>query len=205
MSQIKSNITIFQVLTSLVLIMMITGCLGPKGSTVEEKQAYVIDVHDETLQELYVQKPEVKEKVENAAGYGVFSNIGAKFFLLSAGNGFGVVVNNTTDEKIYMHMGEIGAGLGFGLTDFRAVFVFHNENSFNKFITSGWQWGAEAEAAAKSGDKGGAATAAKNIDSDVDIYQFTEAGVTASATVSGTKYWRDKELNEEESNTVPEK
>lgn len=198
MSQKKSKRTLARVLPALALIMIVAGCLGPRGGTIAEKQTYVIDVHNETLKELFAQKPEVKDKVESAAGYGVFSNVGAKIIVISAGNGFGVVVNNATGEKTYMRMGELGAGLGIGVKDFRAVFVFHDEDSLNQFVTSGWQWGAEADVAAKSGDKGGAATAVKNIERGVDVYQFTEAGITASATVSGTKYWRDKELNDQQ-------
>ena len=37
----------------------------------------------------------------------------------------------------------------------------------------------------------GAATAT----SGMTIYQMTEAGVVLSATVSGTKYWKDSSLN----------
>ena len=194
--QRNSKTTWLLVVLCLMLIPLMAGCLGPKGNTIPEKQAYVINVRNETLEELYAQKPEVKSRVEKAAGYGVFSNIGTKIFLLATGHGFGVVVNNKTGEKTYMRMAEVGVGLGIGVRDFRAVFVFHDEDSLNQFITSGWQWGGEAEAAAKSGEKGGAATAVENIERGVDVYQFTETGVALSATVSGTKYWRDKKLNE---------
>jgi len=182
--------------TIIALALILGGCLGPKGATIPEKRVYVLGVHDQTLQELYRRKPEVQKRVEDAAGYGVFSNVGAKVFLLSAGHGFGMVVNNKTGEKTYMKMAEIGAGLGLGLKDFRAVFVFHDEDSLDYFVTKGWQWGGEAEAAAKSGEKGGSAVAAADIQRGVDVYQFTEAGVALSATVNGTKYWRDKKLNE---------
>ncbi len=194
--QRNSKTTWLLVVLCLMLIPLMAGCLGPKGNTIPEKQAYVINVRNKTLEELYAQKPEVKSRVEKAAGYGVFSNIGTKIFLLATGHGFGVVVNNKTGEKTYMRMAEVGVGLGIGVRDFRAVFVFHDEDSLNQFITSGWQWGGEAEAAAKSGEKGGAATAVENIERGVDVYQFTETGVALSATVSGTKYWRDKKLNE---------
>ena len=193
MNKDRMMLVVFVVLITSVIS---TGCFGPKGSTIPEKQAYVIKTHDKTLEDLYLQKPEVQARVENAAGYGVFSNLGAKVFLLSAGNGFGVVVNNSTGEKTYMRMAEIGAGLGLGLKDFRAVFVFHDEQSLTDFVTKGWKWGGEAEAAAKSGEKGGSALATGEVKRGVDVYQFTESGISLSATVSGTKYWRDKKLNE---------
>jgi len=29
----------------------------------------------------------------------------------------------------------------------------------------------------------------------MEIYQFTESGIALQATIAGTKYWKDKELN----------
>jgi hypothetical protein len=29
----------------------------------------------------------------------------------------------------------------------------------------------------------------------MEIYQFTEAGIALQATLAGTKYWKDKDLN----------
>ena len=46
----------------------------------------------------------------------------------------------------------------------------------------------------KAGDKGGAVGAEASVD-DVTIYQFTEAGLALQATLKGTKFWLDKDLN----------
>ena len=54
------------------------------------------------------------------------------------------------------------------------------------------------DAAAKTGDKGGAASGTatvKNIQG-MEIYQFTKHGLALQATVQGTKYWRDDKLNQ---------
>ena len=55
-----------------------------------------------------------------------------------------------------MKMAEGGIGFGAGLKDFRALFVFDNQRAMDNFIKYGWQVGANADAAAKAGDKGGA-------------------------------------------------
>jgi hypothetical protein len=36
------------------------------------------------------------------------------------------VRDNKTGRDTYMKMGEVGVGLGVGIKDFRAVFVFHS-------------------------------------------------------------------------------
>jgi hypothetical protein len=68
-----------------------------------------------------------------------------------------------------------------------------------KFVESGWQFGGEADATAKSGKEGGSASKEAGVDTGANlfvIYQLTDAGVALQATVAGTKYWKDKELNQ---------
>ena len=55
-------------------------------------------------------------------------------------------------------------------------------------------FGAQADAAAKAGDKGAAASGEVAIE-NITIYQLTETGLALQATIKGTKYWKDTELN----------
>jgi len=149
----------------------------------------------ETLAKLHAQKPETKDMIKKAAGYGVFSNVGTYVLLLAGGGGYGVVADNATKQKTYMKMRSVGVGFGMGVKDFRAVFIFKNKDVLNKFVEKGWEFGGQADAAAKSGEKGGAASGEAYIESDIIIYELTEAGVALQATVGGTKFWKDNELN----------
>ena len=173
----------------------LTACTAPRGGTPVEKRANIDQMHSDTIAELYRQKPEVRDIINRSPGYAAFTNIGTNIIFVSTGSGYGVVVDRTTGEKTYMRMGELGVGLGLGLKDFRAVFVFHDEETMRRFVDTGWEFGAEADATAKSGEKGGSASGAATASSGMSIYQFTEAGVALSATVSGTKYWKDDALN----------
>ena len=105
-----------------------------------------------------------------------------------------MVRDNRSGKDRYMKMGEVGVGLGAGVKDFRLVLVFHTAEAMQRFIQQGWAFGAQADAAAKAGDKGGAVGAEASVD-DVTIYQFTEAGLALQATIKGTKFWLDTELN----------
>lgn len=175
--------------------LLFAGCSAPKGTSLQEKRDYSLSMLDESLEMLYKEKPEQREVIANAAGYGAFSNFGAHIFVLSTGNGYGVVVDNDTEARTYMRMAEVGVGLGLGLKDFRAVFIFYDRETLRKFIDTGWEFGAEADAAAKAGETGGAVAAAGTASKGMDIYQFTKNGLALQITVSGTKYWKDKELN----------
>src|SRR5690606_1143580 len=164
------------------------GCATTKGDTVEEQRDYVADMHDQTLQDLYRLRPEAREKVENAPGYGVFSTIDTNIILLATGGGYGVVVDNATGEKTYMRMGEAGVGPGIGLKDTRMVLVFHNDQRLHEFTESGWEFGGSADATAEAGEQGGGAGTRGTISRDIEVYQLTESGVSLQATVRGTRF-----------------
>jgi lipid-binding SYLF domain-containing protein len=192
----KTKVSFHRGLVVLLLaaILLTTSCARPKGANTEDKREYARDMRDKTLKELYEKKPEAKAKVEKAAGYGVFSDLGVNIILVSAGQGYGVVVDNETKKETFMNMAQVGVGLGLGVKDFRAVFIFRSEEALQKFVVSGWEFGAHADAAAVSGEKGGQASGAATFQ-DIEIYQFTKSGIALQATVAGTKYWKDKNLN----------
>lgn len=182
------------VLPLLILSIALAGCSpGNKLTTAEKKQA-IDTMASETLQRLYTEKVSTKEEVKNAAGYAAFSNANINIIFASAGGGYGVVVDNATGARTYMKMGSGGVGLGIGAKDYRQVLIFNTEEAMKGFIESGWEFGGHADAAAKAGDKGGEASGEGMI-GDTKVYAMTEAGLALQATVTGTKYWKDDELN----------
>jgi len=173
------------------------GLFSAKGDTVAEKQQTVRKQSEEILAKLYAAHPDAKQKIENAVGYGAFNNKNLNLFLLSSGHGYGMVKDKSGKET-FMAMGSLGGGIGLGAKDLSVVFIFKNADVMKKFIESGWQFGGEADATAKAGEKGAAASkeAAADTGANVfEIYQMTDTGVALQATVAGTKYWKDKDLN----------
>jgi len=189
------NKNCLKILLVLGLFGSLLSCATPKGVTTQEQRSYVSKMKNETLAKLYAEKPETKAMIKKAAGYGVFSNIGTYVFFLAGGSGYGIVADNTTGQKTYMKMRSVGVGLGMGVKDFRAVFIFRDKEVLDKFVEKGWEFGGQADAAAKSGEKGGAASGEAYIEPDIIIYELTESGVALQATVGGTKFWKDKALN----------
>lgn len=161
----------------------------------EEKRKEIRKMRSETLAKLYKVHPLAKGDIQKAVGYAVFSNIGINLILFSAAGGSGVAHNNRTGKDIYMKMVSGGVGFGLGVKDFRGIFVFSTAKTFQQFIESGWAADAQADAAAKSGEKGGAAAGAITVAPGVDLYQLTETGLALQATIQGTKYYKDDELN----------
>jgi lipid-binding SYLF domain-containing protein len=171
---------------------------GPKGDTTADKRKVVRNMRSETLAKLYKLRPEAQAKLRQAVGYGVFSNIETKIMFVGGGSGYGVVVDNANGRETFMRMAKLQGGVGLGVQDFRAVFVFNDREVMRKFVEEGWQFGGGADASLKAGEKGAAATGDVAVDTDakpMEIYQFTESGVALSATAAGTKYWKDADLN----------
>ena len=94
-----------------------------------------------------------------------------------------------------MKMVSAGLGLGLGVKDFRGVFVFTTRDAFETFVNHGWDASGQADAAAKSGKKGGAYAGAIDVGPGIKLYQLTEHGLALQATIQGTKYWKDDDLN----------
>jgi len=181
-------------LCALFFAILLLGCATTKGKTPPDKRHAILDMKKNTLAELYRVRPQVKSQISKAAGYAVFSDVNINVIFASFGGGYGVVKNNKTGKHTYMKMGEVGIGLGLGVKDFRAIFIFHDHHTMNKFIESGWEFGGHADAAAKASDKG-AAVGGEILLDNITIYQLTESGLALQATIKGTKYWKDEALN----------
>ena len=174
---------------------LLAGCMGPQGDTPAQKRAEARKMRSETLAKLYAVEPGAGDQIAKAKGYAVFSNVGVNVIFFSAGGGWGIVRDNASGRDTYMKMASGGVGLGLGVKDFRGVFVFTERSAFDYFVTEGWDAGAQADAAAKAADKGGAWSGAIDVAPGIKLYQITENGLALQATIQGTKYWKDDELN----------
>jgi len=182
-------------LSLLLIFFLISSCARPKGETPQEKRDFVQRMKNDTLAELYAEKPYAKQLVEDSAGYAVFSSFNTQLLIVGSGNGFGVAVDNSTGDNIYMRMAEGGVGLGVALKDFREVIVFNNKAVFIEFITEGWNYGAQGDAAAKYKDDGGSSSGEVPLNSDIVVFQMTKDGIALRASIGASKVWIDDELN----------
>ncbi|XOV79473.1 MAG: YSC84-related protein [Aestuariibacter sp.] len=184
----------FKSLFVTLFILSLSGCAATDGATKAEKQAEIHEMENQVLAKLYKQKPDTRSQIRSASGYAVFSNANVNVIFVAAGGGFGLVKNNQSGNYTYMKMAEGGVGLGFGAKDYRIVMVFHNQQAITDFIENGWTFGGNADAAAKA-NKMGASVEGEAYYGDVTVYTMTESGLALQATVKGTKFWVDRELN----------
>jgi lipid-binding SYLF domain-containing protein len=161
----------------------------------EAKRAEIQKMASNTLAQLYKANPGAKDKIEKAAGYGVFSNFGLTIVFVGGAGGKGVVHDNASSKDTFMDMGQAQAGLGVGAAKYRAVFIFKDAKTLQTFVNKGWELGGQAGGVAKAGKTGVADTVGTSVHPGIEIIQLSENGAIVGATVAGTKYWKDGDLN----------
>ena len=180
--------------TLLVATLLVAGRSSAKDSPTDKREK-TRKMVSQTLADLYKLHPAAQGAIQKSAGYAVFSNLGVNLLLLSTARGSGLAVNSKSKQETFMKMISAGVGIGVGVKDFRVIFVFETEQAMTKFINSGWDGSAQADAAAKAGKEGGAYSGATNVAPDVWVYQITKNGLVLQATLQGTKYYKDDDLN----------
>ena len=179
----------------ILAITLLTGGLAIGKDSPDQKKEKTRKMADQTLGDLYKLEPSAQRAIKEAAGYAVFDNMGVNVLLLSTARGSGMAVNAKSKQETFMKMVSAGAGLGLGAKDYRVVFVFENDESFKRFLDSGWSASAQTDAAAKVGKSGAAFSGAVEATPGVWIYQITKNGLALQLTLQGTKYYKDDDLN----------
>lgn len=178
-----------------VSALILVSALTVIAKTKEEKQAEARKKADQVLARLYKASPSAEGQIKTAAGYAVFSNAGMKILMAGGGKGKGIAVDNATQKVVYMKMREVQAGLGMGVKKFSTIFVFETKDKLDQFTNSGWEFGGQTTAAAKTSEGGGALQGAVSVSPGVWMYQLTDKGLALELTGKGTKYSKDDDLN----------
>ena len=165
---------------ALVTALFVAGWSSGKDSPADKREK-VRKMASQTLFDLYKIHPAAQGAIQNSAGYAVFSNLGVNVLLLSTARGSGLAVNSKSGQETFMKMMSVGAGIGAGVKDFRAVFVFETEKALASFISSGWDASGQADATAKVGKDGGSYSGATSVAPGVWVYQITKNGLAATA------------------------
>lgn len=182
-------------LTLLVLTCVsLPSCRTPSGATPGQKRAATMEMRDETLAALFRANPWARSEIGRAPGYAVFADISSKILVVGVANGYGVVTDNRSGQKVFMRMIQGGAGWGVGVKKFRVVIVFKSSFGMEDFVRLGWTFKGEAEATAKVGKLGGGIGQSLVL-ANMNVYTLDEAGLSLTAMVEGTKFYVDSDLN----------
>lgn len=167
----------------------------PNEGKIIQARSQVREMEQDGLATLYEVAPGARRVIDHAAGYAVFSTFGVKLFFAGGTSGKGMVINQRTQRQTFMKMVQVQGGLGFGVNQNRLIFVFTNEQALKNFINQGWEFGGQANLSAMASGQGTQFSGAAAVSPGVYLYQLTNTGLSATITVSGTKYFKDTDLN----------
>ena len=157
----------------------------------EGKRGKINETAEESLEQLFGENAKAKEIFARSYGWAVFDNLKIGIGI-SGGGGNGVAVVKNTNARTYMKMGTAGVGLTLGAKKYQVIFLIQDSKTFENFVDKGWQ--ADADASAVAGKDGVAVMT--DFVNGLAVYQLTEKGLMANADIAGTKYWKNKKLND---------
>lgn len=178
-----------------VTVLPVSSAFAENEDKLMQQRFRIQEMTRDALASLYEIRPGARRAIEHAAGFGVFSAFGIKILFAGGTTGKGMVHNNRSIRDTYMKMVQVQAGLGLGVKSDRIIWVFETTAALDDFINSGWQFGGKAQAAATLQKQGGMFNGAFTVSPGVHVYQLTESGLAAELTLTGTKYFKDSELN----------
>ena len=170
-------------------------------SKAQTKREKIDAAAKDALNVVLTNRAKAKQLYDKAYGYAVFDNLKISL-IISGGGGRGVAVDKSSGKRTYMNMGTGGLNIGLGAQKYQVVFLFEDKATFDDFVNKGWQ--AEANANAVAGNKGlnaesSAGAAGANVEAVFEngmaLYQITDAGLMLQADIAGTKFWKNKKLN----------
>lgn len=162
---------------------------GDKATPAEARRE--IDANAEAaLARLFEESNAAQKQFDASAGYAVFDT--REFaFLITTGTGSGVAVDKSSGMRTYMNMATGGLNIGGGVQFYQIVFLFPDNSTLNNFVEHGWS--ADTDVGVQSGDEG--ASMGMQLKNGVIVHNLSDEGLVLAATLTGTKYWKNKDLN----------
>lgn len=139
--------------------------------------------------------PELKQDVEQAAGYFAIELSSFKVPVLGKSSGLGALYNKKDDSITYMDVERYDLGLGLGKSSYYLVGLLESQKSVDAFSHGGWASGVAAEW--RLGESGQMLASTLTVNEhDVPVYVVSESGATLSSSVALVNASRNEELTD---------
>lgn len=185
---------------ALLALALAAPLLAPQHAEAKSRAEERQEIRDKTaaeLQRLYREAPEAQDIIEDGYGYAVLFNTGIKIGFLGSAHGRGMAVNNETGEAVFMKMEEQSVGLGLGVKEYTLYFVLTTPQAWENFTNGkGWKGGSTASASVTEKGEGGVLEGAAFESEGIIVYQLNTKGVSLEASIKGTKFYPNKDLND---------
>jgi len=160
-----------------------------------QKRQATIEMAKTGLDALIEQNPKVKEEIEKAPGYAVFSATNINVVLIVIARGEGVLYDKRRKEPVFMQDLKTGEGLGAGYQTQYQIVIFKTTSAIDQFLLTsidGQKGGIDVDANFSAGSGG----TIRSFNPDITIYTVGLSGYDLQANYGGTLYLVDQQLND---------
>jgi lipid-binding SYLF domain-containing protein len=158
------------------------------------KQAEVQKATQASLAKFYKAKPALQSDVKAAPGYAVFTTYGLSF-LLGGSGGHGVAHDARSGKDTHMRVAQASAGPQVGVSERDMLIVFKSRKAFDDFVNKGWDYSGGGVIGAGAGGKTAGGGSGEQFALDANYYVLTPNGLEFGGALTGSKFWKDKDLN----------
>ena len=170
-----------------------------------QKRQATIEMAKTGLDALIKQNPKVKEEIEKAPGYAVFSATNINVVLIVIARGEGVLYDKRRKEPVFMQDLKTGESLGAGYQTQYQIVIFKTTAAIDQFLFTsidGQKGGIDVDANLSAGSGG----TIRSFNPDITIYTVGLSGYDLQANYGGTLYLVDQQLNDAATlNSLPKK
>jgi hypothetical protein len=150
------------------------------------------DRASETIETIVEKKPEVREKIDDSAGYFFGRVSGVKAPVIGFGTGLGVLVDKEQSTRTYLNINRFDLGMGLGSGTVRVLALFQDRKALEKFSGGKWTGGLGLESGA--GEK--ATVTAAQVDEGLKVLLVPETGAAFLATARLVKVSVNEDLTD---------
>jgi hypothetical protein len=193
-------------------LLLLSGCQSTGKDGKPLTQAEIVQKRQATMQmattgldALIKQNPKIKQDIEKAPGYAVFSTTNVNVVLIVVARGEGVLYDKRRKEPVFMQALKTGEGLGAGYQDQYQIVIFKTTSAIDQFLLTsidGQKGGIDVDANFSAGSGG----TIRSFNPDITFYTVGLSGYDLQANYGGTLYLVDQQLNDAATlNSLPKK
>ena len=190
------------IILSLFGLLTLMGCqsTGQDGkpltpAEISQKREATLEMAKTGLDALIKQNPKIREEIEKAPGYAVFSATNVNIVLIVVARGEGVLYDKRRKQPVFMQALKTGEGLGAGYQSQYQIVIFKTTSAIDQFLLTsldGQQGGMDVDANFSAGSGG----TIKSFNPNIAFYTVGLSGYDLQANYGGTLYLVDQQLND---------
>jgi len=179
-------------LVTCIVAIMFSGCSKLSVDEKNRARAEIDLMANSTIAKLIEKEPSIQKDLDRAVGYGVVNWKVTKIPVVGAGGGNGVIVDNRTNERVYINVRRFDLGGGWGARSFKNLIIVYDKKILDEAKDGDFRFEAGAEVSAGSAASDGGSA---KINKKIETHVLADGGGSATATIRFLRSSVSSDLN----------